>query len=468
MVNNSPTTIEIDSPTSTSTPPANLPTVEQSSSTPPTSTSQPPDFTHFVMPGTFNDDDQITSIVDSKVQPSSSITPPPPSPQSSSSSKLPEQQTPQSVQSSHHDTDDSASLDQVSDDQDQWWRAHGDTFPEALRQLSAQRQLLGDLAASQDTVSSSASTQTRRSQRERKKTEFYGRGKGLIAYNQGKSFVAQEPLTYRAAMSSLDSDKWQEAIIAEHQSIVDAGTWEVYERKDLPSGRKAINSRWVFKVKLNADGSIERYKARLVVKGYSQLAGIDYEETFAPVTRYDSLCLVIALAVNLGLVLEQLDIKTAFLNGELKEEIWMTPPPGIGLDGKVLLLKKALYGLKQAPLTWYEKLSSVLAQMGFNPLHFDPCVFIYFNEGRKTIIVVYVDDLTIVGIRQDLDVLVNGLKTHFEVAVKGPLSWLLGFEVQQYKDTIKLSQQLYVDQLLERFEMSNLNPVSTPLDSKVN
>jgi len=133
---------------------------------------------------------------------------------------------------------------------------------------------------------------------------------------------------------------------------------------------------------LNADRSVERYKARLVIKGYSQIAGIDYEETFAPVTRYDSLRLVIALAGNLGLLLEQLDIKTAFLNGDLTEEIWMIPPLGMGLDGKVLLLKKALYGLKQAPLKWYEKLSSVLASMGFKPLHFDPCVFIYFNDGR--------------------------------------------------------------------------------------
>ena len=218
-------------------------------------------------------------------------------------------------------------------------------------------------------------------------------------------------------------------MIAEHQSIVDAGTWEVHDRKDLPSGRKAINSQWVFKVKLNADESIEHYKARLVIKDYSQVAGIDYEETFAPVTRYDSLHLIIALAVNLDLVLEQLDIKRAFLNGELREHIWMTPPPGIGLDGKVLLLKKALYGLKQGLLIWYEKLSLVLAQMGFNLLHFDPYIFIYFNEGRKTIIVVYVDDLTIVGICQDLNTLVDGLKTHFEVAVKGSLLWLLGFKV---------------------------------------
>jgi len=116
------------------------------------------------------------------------------------------------------------------------------------------------------------------------------------------------------------------------------------------------------------------------------------------VTRYDSLRLVIALAVNLGLLLEQLDIKTAFLNSDLEEEIWMIPPLDIGLDGQILLLKKALYGLKQAPFKWYEKLSSVLASMGFTPLHFDPCGFIYFNKGFKTIIVVYVDDLTIVGV----------------------------------------------------------------------
>jgi len=265
-------------------------------------------------------------------------------------------------------------------------------------------------------------------------------------------------------MFSLDSDKWQQAIIAEHQSIIDAGVWEVHDRQDLLQERKAVNSRWVFTVKLNTDGSIERYKARLVVKGYSQIAGIDYAKTFAPVTRYGSLRLVIALAVNLGLLLEHLDIKIAFLNGDLEEEIWMTPLPGIGLDGKILLLKKSLYGLKQAPLKWYEKLSAVLASLGFKPLHFDPCVYIYFNEGCKTIIVVYVDDLTIVGTRQDLDSLTAGLNAQLNVTVKGPLSWLLGFEVQQSKTGIKLKQQLYIDQLLERFNFSKLNPVKTPLD----
>ena len=133
---------------------------------------------------------------------------------------------------------------------------------------------------------------------------------------------------------------------------------------------------------------------------YSQIAGIDYEETFAPVTRYDFLHLIMALAVNLDLLLEQLDIKNAFLNRDLEEEIWMILPPGIGIEGKVLLLKKALYGLKQAPLKWYENLSSVLASLGFTPQYFDSWVFVHFNRVSKTIIVVYVDDLTIVGVRK--------------------------------------------------------------------
>ena len=238
---------------------------------------------------------------------------------------------------------------------DDWWQAHKDTLPRMNAENDATNQLLGELAAAEHTHStpgrSSTSSGTRWSKREHKKLDRYGNwhdGKGLItqSWNRRKCLVAQEPLTYKAVMQSLDSNKWQQAIIEEHQSIIDAGVCEVFDKKDLPNERKPINSKWVFTVKLNSDGSVERYKARLVVKGYSQIAGIDYEETFAPVTRYDSLRLIMALAVNLGLFLEQLDIKTAFLNEDLDEEIWMIPPPGIGLEGKTLLLKKALYGLK--------------------------------------------------------------------------------------------------------------------------
>ena len=119
---------------------------------------------------------------------------------------------------------------------------------------------------------------------------------------------------------------------------------------DLRAGSQPVGSKWVFKVKHNADGSNERYKAWTAVKGYSQIEGLDYDQTFAPVTRYDSLRLIIALATHLGLDTDQLDIKSAFLNRDLVEEIWMVHPPGIGLDGKILGLDKALYGLEQAQL----------------------------------------------------------------------------------------------------------------------
>ena len=147
-------------------------------------------------------------------------------------------------------------------------------------------------------------------------------------------------------MASLDMDAWQQAMLEEHQAIEEAGTWMVHQFTDLSKGRKPVGSRWVFKVKHNADGSVECHNTRIVAKGYSQQEGLDCDETFAPVTRYDSLRLIIALGNHLGLDMEQLDIKSAFLIGELSEEIWMLPHPGIDLDGKILQLHKALYGLK--------------------------------------------------------------------------------------------------------------------------
>ena len=149
------------------------------------------------------------------------------------------------------------------------------------------------------------------------------------------------------------ADSWQLAIVEEYQSIQEPGTWTVHKTSDIPAGRQPVGSKWVFKVKFNADGWVERYKARIVAKGYSQIEGLDYDETFAAVTRYDALRLIIALATHLGLDTDQLDIKLAFLNGDLVEEIWMVPPPGIGLDGKILRLDKALYGFKQPPLAWF-------------------------------------------------------------------------------------------------------------------
>jgi hypothetical protein len=256
-------------------------------------------------------------------------------------------------------------------------------------------------------------------------------------FPRGSAHLLYEPNTYQEAMNSLDADKWIAAMQVEHQAMIDANVWDILDINDLPPERKGIGSRWVYKIKLNSDSSIECFKARLVVKGYYQISGIDYEETFVLVTRYDSFRLILALAAHHNLELAQADVKSAFLHCNLKEDIWMLPPPGIGLSGKILRLKKSLYGLKQAPNEWYDKLSSVLVEKGFIATHFDPCVFICLTT--PTILVVYVDDITAAGTCENINDIFSFLSTHFDLTVKDQLQWILGMEIQQTETAITLS-----------------------------
>ena len=220
-----------------------------------------------------------------------------------------------------------------------------------------------------------------------------------------------ETTTYKQAMASLDADSLQSGILEDYQSIQEDGTWTVHDMSDLLAGRQPVGTKWVFKIKHNADGSVERYKGRIIAQSYSQIEGVDYDETFAPVTRYDSLRLIIALATPLGLDTDQVNIKSAFLNGDRVAEIWMVPPPGIGLNRMIVRRNKALCGLKQGPFAWFEKLSEALAETGFIPLPFDPCVFI--SADHKIIVVVYVDDIITAGSRSDINKLMDDLPSRF-------------------------------------------------------
>jgi len=201
-----------------------------------------------------------------------------------------------------------------------------------------------------------------------------------------------------------------------------------------------------------------------VATGYSQVEGLDYNKTFAPVIRYDSLRLNIALALHLGLDISQVDIKSAFLNRDLNEKVWMMPPPGIGLDGKVLHLHKSLYGLKQAPLAWFERLSSALTELGFLSCSFDPCLFI--SPDYNVIIVVYGDNITTVGRKSDVCKVYQHLTKHFTVMIKNGLSYLLGIEILHTATGLGLRQTQYITNILTCFGMENSRPVSTPIDSK--
>ncbi|KAL8101792.1 hypothetical protein AgCh_033621 [Apium graveolens] len=184
----------------------------------------------------------------------------------------------------------------------------------------------------------------------------------------------------------------------EIEAIQKAGTWELTE---FPKGTKKIGVKWVFKTKLNEKGEVDKYKARLVAKGYTQQAGVDYTEVFAPVARWDTIRLIIALAANQGWIVHQLHVKSAFLYGEIIEEVYLEQPRGYEVQGqehKVYKLKKAIYGLRQASRAWFSKIGSYFMSEGFERCLSDSTLFTKGSGDRSFLVVsVYVDDLVFTG-----------------------------------------------------------------------
>ncbi|KAH0607013.1 uncharacterized protein H6S33_003001 [Morchella sextelata] len=273
-----------------------------------------------------------------------------------------------------------------------------------------------------------------------------------------------EPLTYHQAMNSDDQHLWKKAIQTEKDALDKAHTWDIVNR---PTNRAVVKGKWVFKVKHNADGTIERYKARYVAKGFTQVQYQDYDETFAPAARYDSLRLLLALAAHNGWTPQQMDVKSAFLYGVLKEEIYMELPEGYRQDNKVCKLRKCIYGLQQSPREWYACLADSLQRKGFVPAKFDPCIFIHKNH--HLYISVYVDDIMIFGpdspFRKEIRQL---LKADFECTDLGNSKFILGIEITVTNNGITLSQCAYINKILDKFGMSNCKPVGTPLEPNLN
>lgn len=188
-------------------------------------------------------------------------------------------------------------------------------------------------------------------------------------------FVGKDPTTYKAAMKCDDKEKWKTAMENELQSLQENNVWDLVK---LPKDREVVGSKWVFRVKTNPDGSVDRYKARLVAQGYSQRPGLDYDETFSPVVRSESVRMMIALAAKMNLQLHQMDVTTAFLNGELSEEVYMKQPEGFeqeGKEGHVCKLNRSIYGLKQSPRCWNVALDKHLQSMGLAQSAADPCLY---------------------------------------------------------------------------------------------
>ncbi|KRZ60184.1 Retrovirus-related Pol polyprotein from transposon TNT 1-94 [Trichinella nativa] len=232
--------------------------------------------------------------------------------------------------------------------------------------------------------------------------------------------------------------------------------------------KKAIKSKWVFKTKYKEDGTIEKRKARLVAKGYSQLQGIDYEDTFAPTLGYSSLRYLLSLAAKYNLEVDQMDVVTAFLNPSLNEEIYMELPTGVGDENnKYCRLRKSIYGLKQASRAWYGMLDDILRSFGLNRLKNEPCIYFLWKNKIFLAVGVYVDDLLILSNNESSkNELKMALCERFKMKDLGKAHWCLGIRIVQDVEngTLSIDQERYIEELLHRFRMSDCKEVKTPLD----
>ncbi|CAJ2635918.1 unnamed protein product [Trifolium pratense] len=264
---------------------------------------------------------------------------------------------------------------------------------------------------------------------------------------------------------ALEVPKWREAVLEEMKALEKNKTWSVMT---LPDGKKTVGCKWVFTVKYNSDGSIERYKARLVAKGFTQTYGIDYSETFAPVAKLNTVRILLSLAANLDWPLHQLDVKNAFLNGDLEEEVYMDIPPGFEdkFGSNVCKLNKSLYELKQSPRAWFEKFTYSMKKQGYIQGQADHTLFTKFSQdGKIVVLIVYVDDIVLTG--DDIVEMARvkeKLALDFEIKDLGSMRYFLGMEVARSKDGIVVSQQKYILDLLKETGMSGCRPADTPMD----
>lgn len=284
-----------------------------------------------------------------------------------------------------------------------------------------------------------------------------------ITYS-AQTFVCDEPQTVEEALSRQDGHLWKQAILDEYNSLLVNDTWELV---DLPADRKAIPCKWVFKTKRDGDGAIERRKARLVIKGFAQREGIDYEETFSPVVRYTSLRYLLSIAAQFDLDIEQLDAVSAFLQGDVEEELFMVQPKEFAENSKVCRLKKAIYGLKQASRQWNKKLDQALKQIGFHQSTMDPCVYFHINGHKRTYIGVYVDDSMVFSNDTELKQFLKAeLFRRFDMKDLGEAKFCLGLRINRDRENgiIYLDQRRHIVDLLHKFNMTECNPKFVPAD----
>ena len=278
-----------------------------------------------------------------------------------------------------------------------------------------------------------------------------------------------EPTSLQQALDGPQAAEWSQAMNEELKSLHENQTWQLVPRSPH---LKIVPLRWVYKVKRDALGNIERFKARLVAKGYKQIKGIDYDEVYAPVNKQVTFRVLMAMVAEHDMILKQLDIKTAFLYGQLQEEVYMEQPPGFEEGDNICKLKKAIYGLKQAPRAWHTRLVQELENIGFQTSDADPGLFIYRDCNGIIYLLVYVDDLLLATSKDNesaLESIKQRLGNIFHVHSLGDASYFLGMRIthDSRSRTLTVSQQRYASELVTKYGLNDAIPRTTPMNTAI-
>jgi len=303
----------------------------------------------------------------------------------------------------------------------------------------------------------------------------YHTGNPAITYAYGAktdTLAANVPRTYNQAMKSVEKEFWEKAIAAEIQSMI---THDVWQETIIPRHAKPITTKWVFRPKCDINGNIVKYKARLVARGFEQVYGRDFDETYSPVTRLSSLRLLFALASQFSLVLFQMDVETAFLNAPLQEEVYISVPQGISIQhpNNGFRLKRALYGLKQSPRAWYDDIHKSLTNQGYKCMQNESCLFYKHSVKGPTIIALYVDDLIIAGKPEEATEVKDFLNSRYTMKDLGEVNHILGCEVFRdlQKECIYLTQRRYILSTVKRFlnrdQLTQAGTNASPMESSI-
>ncbi|WZY94078.1 hypothetical protein YC2023_066407 [Brassica napus] len=322
------------------------------------------------------------------------------------------------------------------------------------------------------------STRIRRDPSNWVNTRVYYNAQAVEHPSQAVCSFAEFPEEHMVFMCNLDENEiprsyeeamkhkvWRDSVGDERDAMIRNDTW--YE-SELPKGKKAVSSRWIFTIKYLANGEIDRRKTRLVARGFTQTYGEDYIDTFAPVAKLHTIRIVLSIATNLEWDLWQMDVKNAFLQGELEDEVYMHPPPGLEhlvKPGNVLRLKKAIYGLKQSPRAWYRKLSTTLNGRGFRKSELDHTLFTLTGPSGSIVILVYVDDLIITGSdKAGIQATKEFLKSVFDIKDLGEMKYFLGIEICRSKEGLFMSQRKYTMDMLKETDVLGGKIAKTPLE----